>query len=152
MLIEAWWQFNLTQEFPLQDRRLWVKGENYRPSVTLTTKWPVAVARDALYMDFIWWYETRVSGGMVSKPKCPDRNTFFTVLSPFLYPRGKAYGAKNYNIIKKVPYQGRWQEVKARRYFARLCDLREHINVYEANMGCTLFQASRRSEERSAYT
>lgn len=142
-----YWKERLEDAQPLRDEALRVEGFNVKnPSATNT--WPRAVARQALYQDYLKWFEEiyLLSFKTVGyyqdfpeqMPKPLDELGFFATMGPFLYVVGKDKQVRNYSVKVQKPYQGRYVQVKTGRYFVRLCEHKAHCAAFELNTGIEL--------------
>lgn len=162
MPVATWWRKRLEEQNPIGDPVLWVPGFNVRPSRDPNEKWPRAVARQALYMDFVAWYENEYLLGYRKTemyvrfpeqlPITPTELTFWMAIAPFLYLHGKKVSVRNYFVKKPVQHQGAWLQVKVRRYFVRLEPWQKYVDRYEVNTGRKLYSAPLSAEGTESYS
>jgi hypothetical protein len=143
MSINAYWHERLSARQPLRLEALRTVGFNMK--VRENDTWPSAVAKQALRLDYLAWFEQVYlppyldSGYYVDTPQAlPQRLDdlhFFTALSPFIHIIGREEQTRTYRVRTRKQHEGRWLVVKANRNFVRLCEWREHVAAFELATG-----------------
>lgn len=133
-----WWEERLKARFPVSDV---FKQEPYNYKAqegTNADPWPIRVARQALYLDYLCWVDiNNVEAWKDEKDytKPVKELLFFSTLAPFLYINGKERMVKNYNVRKCTPFEGNYVYTKVRRYFVRLGTYDEHVSAFRRETG-----------------
>lgn len=143
MSINAYWHERLSARQPLRLEALRQAGYNVKPREG--DDWPVAVAKQALRLDYMAWFDEVYlppyleSGFYQDTPQAlPQRLDdlhFFTALSPFIHLIGREQQTRTYKVRVPKKFEGRWITVKANRNFVRLCEWREHVAAFELATG-----------------
>lgn len=147
MSVLLYWQERLQAQNPLYDERLRIPGYNVRPLAGLDPRasWPRAVARSALYEDYIVWHKQcflDLYRGIAWSGPMPQHATeliFFTTIAQWIYIVGADRQVRTYAIPASLKFEDTWYSGKKNRYFIRLLDWRYHAAQFELTTGIFKF-------------
>lgn len=147
MSVVQYWKERLEAQNPLYDTALRIPQVNVRPNPGMDPRasWPRAVARSALYQDYITWFkecylkpfkETPYYAERPSRlPKPVSELIFFSTIAPWIYVVGKKEQARTYLVPTQMKFEDRWVSGKKNSYFARLLEWRHHVAAFELDTG-----------------
>ncbi len=146
MSINAYWHERLRARDPIRLDALRQIGFNVKPRQDDT--WPLAVAKQALRLDYKAWFEQvylppYLDSGFYQDtpqalPQPLDDLHFFVALAPFIHLIGREEQTRTYKVRVQKKFEGRWVSVKANRNFVRLCEWREHVAAFELATGLSI--------------
>lgn len=140
-----YWRERLEQGHPIRAlgfrTKDWMKPRDEGADMN---DWPTAVAKQALYADYLKWHDEvylpPFEGDKYYEeypdqiPEAMSESIFFQQLAPFLFVKGRAQ-----TIVLRVPRQqrleGEWVTVTTRQNFAGLASLKDHIRRYNELVG-----------------
>jgi hypothetical protein len=142
--ILLWWRERLVERCPLRGPAL--EKIDYKPAKGDT--WHAAVARQALFNDYLGWHQDvflrpyndvqYFQDNPQRVPNASDSLEFFTTMAPLTYLVGKKKQTRAYKVNKNVCHEGQWIVLKKNRYFIKLCDWHDHCIAYETYTGHSL--------------
>lgn len=148
MTVALWWKSRLEAGDPIRSPRFRLAGYDVKERAVIhptAHKWPKAVARQALYADYLCWHDEVYLLPLRDVPffqDFPERLPepanelrFFTTLLPFMYVFDRSYHNRNYMVQTSRQFEGRWITVKANRYFYRLVEWEAHVAAYKLETG-----------------
>lgn len=107
--------------------------------------WPKAVAKQAMYLDYLAWFERVYLPPFQQTPFYQDQPVllpapareldFFVTMSPFIHVVHRDKQTRSYLVREQRQHNGRWLEARVRKNFVRLCEWKEHVAVFELQTG-----------------
>ena len=151
MTVLLWWKERLNAGEPLHNQETRPVGVDVRFSDRIGPYgWPNAVAKQALYDDYVWWHTTvyikpfndspYYSDNPDKIPKPADRLAFFSAMQPLIAPTNLE--SSTYPVKVSVQHEGRIVKVKKSRAFYRLVDLEAHRVAFMTHTGLRLSDAT----------
>lgn len=123
------------------------EGEAYWKPREGEPLWANAVAKSALFVDYLQWFDEVYLPPYKDKayyqeftdqlPLPFTENEFFTTMAPFLYIQGRGSQTVLYKVTRQVRQEGEWVSIKTRQYFAKLAPLEDHKRRFEELTGVT---------------
>jgi len=146
MAVAPYWRERLAARRPIRNDAYWVEGFDYklhddRPGDT----WPKRLAKQALWMDYLAWFEDVYLPPFKEAPYYQDfpdqlpkpctEVEFWAAIAPFLYVVGRNIQTRGYFVWGQRQHLGQWVKCKVHRNFIRMADHEECLSTFAMQMG-----------------
>lgn len=142
MAVIPWWKERLEERRPVRELAYWREDYDWKPQLdTPSDTWPRLVATQALWKDYLAWFEDVYLAPFRTAPYFQDfpeqlpvpatEAEFWHTLSPFVYISGNSKLQKRgYFVWDQRKHMDQWVKVKAHRNFIRLGTWEEHLGAF----------------------